>query len=151
MPVTSPVHLKDRNALRVALRICPILASHGLSDLEFERTEFGPKDADGKRMQPGTLVWRAQRRWKTRKTREWKFTWYCVVHYPRDSQYEMMTDEEYGNEVVRQLDDMLFGEAFAATSRKREFTDKRRHLNQKRRRSVVKQSEPTKPDDWESF
>lgn len=152
------IPLHKRNALRVALQIAPLLETHGLYDLEYDRPTYGLHQKN----LPGTLVWRAVRRWVTRKTKVPKAIWYVIVHYPRDEQYDRMTDEEYGREVVRQLDDMLYLEAFESTNRPKEFLDKRRHLRQmqqKERRARARKAavvaaapEPVKnTEDWESF
>ena len=154
VPVLTPLH--KRNALMIAIRIAPILETYGLYDLEYERPTYG----DHQKTRPGTLVWRARRIWTTRKTKVIKAIWYVVVHYPRDDFYDTLTDEQYGLRVVHELDRMLYSEAFEATDRKKEFTDKRRHL----RKMELKQQRQAKPvaavvpeppvidtSEWESF
>lgn len=155
VPVLTPLH--KRNALMVAVQIAPILETYGLYDLEYERPKYG----DHQKVRPGTLVWRARRIWTTRKTKVIKGIWYVVVHYPRDEFYETLTDEQYGLQVVYELDRMLYSEAFEATDRKKEFTDKRRHLRrmelkqneEAKRQAALAVPEPPKIDtsEWESF
>lgn len=144
--------LNKRNALMVAIKIAPILETYGLYDLEYERPTYGLHQ----KTRPGTLVWRARRIWITRKTKVRKAIWYVVVHYPGEDMYDSMTDEEYGLKVIEQLDAMLYSEAFEATDRVKEFSDKRRHLRklqkqQRLKQQVVPEPPPVNTAEWESF
>lgn len=150
--------LKDRNILRVILIAEPILNHHGLSNLE----GFRPDVSGSIELVSGTIVWRADRVWMTRKTREFKRVTYPIIHYPRCDVYQHMTDEQYALEVVRQLDEILYREAFAkadvtadghAKRKERERAKQKLARERHRGKLAEKAAEPPKPnvEDWESF
>lgn len=155
MTTQKRIQLHERNCLRIACRFAPLLETYGLTELDWYRPSG---DLHGKHM-PGTVVWSAARVWTTRKTKVQKTLHYIVIHWPSDTQYETMTDEEYGMEVVRQLDERLYEEGFAAVDRKKLFRDKRKFMAKLQAESgetgtdqpSAPQQKPVNTADWESF